>query len=234
MPVVTFSGNAGSYARDIARTVADALRLDYVDQALLVEAAQRLGVPVERIAEIDERTLTLGERMSHILSSFLERSAGIGSTDPMIGTANLEAILARTYEDEAAGASDATISDQAYVDALRSILREIATRGNVVIVGRGGNVLLQDWPDAFHVFVTAPREARIKRMMKRTGIDEAEAAQRVDTPDSGRASYYRKLLHTENDEPRAYHLSLNCALMSDDAITKTILAALAATSPQAS
>lgn len=225
MPVVTFAGNAGSYARDIARSVADALRLDYVDQALLVEAARRLGVSVERVEEIDERTLTLGERLSHMLSTVLERSAGIGSVDPMIGTANLEAMLARTYEDHA-DAADATISDQSYVNALRAILAEIATRGNVVIVGRGGNILLRDWPGAFHVSVTAPREARIKRMVERTGIDEAQATQRVDTGDRGRASYYHKLLHTEHDEPNAYHLSLNCALMSDDAIVKTVLAAL--------
>ena len=233
MPVVTFSGNAGSYARDMARSVADALHLDYVDHALLVEAARRLGVTVERLEEIDERTLTFGERVSHMLSTILERSAGIGSVDPMIGTANLEAVLARTYEDEA-GAGDAAISDQAYVDAIRSILREIATRGNVVIVGRGGNVLLSDWPDAFHVFVTASQEVRIKRMMERVGIDKAEATQRVQTFDSGRASYYHKLLHVENDEPRSYHLSLNCALMSDEAIVKTVLAALATSSAPAS
>ena len=110
MPVVTFSGNAGSYARDMARSVADALHLDYVDHALLVEAARWLGVTVERLEEIDERTLTFGERVSHMLSTVLERSAGIGSVDPMIGTANLEAMLARTYEDEA-GAGIAAISD---------------------------------------------------------------------------------------------------------------------------
>ena len=54
MPVVTISGNLGSYAREIGQLVAGDLGLDYVDRGILSEAARALGVSERAIAARDD------------------------------------------------------------------------------------------------------------------------------------------------------------------------------------
>ena len=78
MPVITMSGNIASGAREVGQTVAQELGIDFVDQQLMVEAAQRCGVPVGTVAEHDERRGGFRERLSGMLRTVLERSAEIG------------------------------------------------------------------------------------------------------------------------------------------------------------
>jgi cytidylate kinase len=73
MPVVTISSQFGAGAPDVGRRVADRLRLQYVDQAILVDAARELGVSVKSVEEHDERTDSFRERMVHFLQRALER-----------------------------------------------------------------------------------------------------------------------------------------------------------------
>ncbi|MBI1885415.1 MAG: cytidylate kinase family protein [Chloroflexi bacterium] len=96
MPVITMSGTLGSGAREVGQAAAKRLKIDYVDQQLLVDAARRLGVTVSALAERDERCLTFGERLAAMLRNFLERSAAAGG-DPLTGSGGLEVLLSRTY-----------------------------------------------------------------------------------------------------------------------------------------
>ena len=77
MAVVTVSGQPGTGAHDIGRLAAQHLGLDYVDQEILIEAARTLGVPVESVVSLDERTATLGERLGAMLRR-RSRFQGIG------------------------------------------------------------------------------------------------------------------------------------------------------------
>src|SRR4030043_1441273 len=99
MAVVTVSGTMGSGAREVARLAADILAIDYVDQEILVDAAQRLGVSARVVAQRDEHVRTFGERLASLLRTFLERSAAAGIGDPLMGAGGLEVLLARSYGD---------------------------------------------------------------------------------------------------------------------------------------
>ena len=54
---------------------------------------------------------------------------------------------------------------------------EAARRGNVVIVGRGGQVLLKGIPSVLHVRIIAPLQARVQRLMAKEGGNEKELLQ---------------------------------------------------------
>lgn len=232
MDVITISGNVGTGARDVARTLAAELGYDYVDQGLLVEAAQRLGVPVERVVDRDERTLSFGERISTILRNFLERTAAVGATDPMSGASGLEIMFARTYEEHDPESGDTPepapdVSDKRYVEALATVIQQLAGRGRVVIVGRGSHAVLQDHPAALHVDLVASREFRRQYIVERNQLDPSDAKQRVERADRGRQSYHRHLFRCDADDPMMYHLTLNADRLSQDAIIKAIRAAMA-------
>src|SRR3989442_11480504 len=102
MPVIPMSGNIASGAREIGQAVAEELGIPFVDQQLMVEAAQRCGVPVGTVAEHDERRGSFRERLSALLPTVLERSAASGA-DPLTGATGLEAVPSRSHADLGAG-----------------------------------------------------------------------------------------------------------------------------------
>ncbi len=216
MAVLTISGQAGSGAREVGRLAAERLQIDYVDQEILVEAARALGVPVESVVSHDERIAGLGERLANMLRRFLERSAAAGAADPMLGSGGLDVLLGRTYAEAAADEELQEISDEQYLSTLASIILDLAEQDNVLIIGRGSQVILRDQPGALHVLLVAPLEHRIEYVARMEGLTVDEASKRVHTGDKGRASFHQKFFKVDVDEPSLYHLTLNTARVPID------------------
>lgn len=227
MPVVTVSGGLASGAREVARLAASRLGYDYVDQEILVEAARALGVPYERVESRDERTASLGERVAAMLRAFLERSAAAGVSDPMMGGPGLETLLARTYG-EAAGLTEPQepgFDERRYIETLTSVIREIASKGDVVILGRGSQLILRDWPRTLHVLVMAPMAERVRLLREREGIDEGEAARRIHESDRHRAAFHRAFFKADPSDPCLYDLVVHLPRISRETAADLIATA---------
>jgi cytidylate kinase len=223
MPVVTISGTIASGAREIGRAAASLLEIDYVDQQLLVDAARRLGVPVNVMADHDERCASFGERLSHILRTFLERSAAAG--DPLTGAGGLEVVLDRSYADASLEREEPEISDSLYMKTMTAIIRELGDRGNILVLGRGSQMILRELPGALHVLTLAPRETRIARLADRESIIEEEAAKRVQDSDRARAAFYQKFWKVDVNDPRLYDMTLETTHLSYEAGAELVAAA---------
>jgi cytidylate kinase len=104
------------------------------------------------------------------------------------------------------------------------VIQEAATVGECVIVGRGGQCLLRERPDVFHVFVYAPREERRRRLRARLGPG-ADVELALDETDRERAAYIRRHFGEDWLDRRLYHLMVNRAIGEEAAIA-TILTAL--------
>ncbi len=75
-------------------------------------------------------------------------------------------------------------------DAESKIIRELADKGNCVIIGRCSDYVLRDDDRVLKVFFNAPIESRIKRVMKRLGIEYSNAQHRIRKEDKYRADNY--------------------------------------------
>ena len=104
-------------------------------------------------------------------------------------------------------------------------MRAAADEGNAVIVGRGSAYYLRDRPDAFHVFVYAPFEERVRRLQK-TGRSEAEAIELADTVDRDRAAFIKEYFGVEWPSRQFFHLMVN-STMGVEAAAQMILNVLA-------
>ena len=62
MTIVAISRELGSGGTAMAAAIAKALNFEYVDREIVLQAAQVHGVPEEKIADVDERRLSLWER----------------------------------------------------------------------------------------------------------------------------------------------------------------------------
>lgn len=209
MPVITISSQYGAGARDVGRFVADSLTLQYVDQSVLVDAARQLGVTVSSVAERDERTDSLRQRLGHFLQRALERSAAGGQVDPMLGAANLEVMLAQSYQDIAEGDVPGILDDRSYLDAISQIILDVAKDGDVVIIGRGGQMVLQDHPGALHVQLVADEETRAGRVQQWEGIDHDQSIERMRAFNRSRAAFHKKFWKVDVWDPRLYDLVIN-------------------------
>lgn len=229
MPVITMSGNVASGAREVGQAVAHELGIGFVDQQLMVQAAQRCGVPVGTVAAHDERRGTFRERVSSLLRTVLERSAASGA-DPLTGATGLEAVLSRTYADMAA--EEPQLSDSLYMETMTGIIRELAARGEVVILGRGSQMILADMPRALHVLCVAPRKLRANRLAERDEFGIEEALHRTQESDRARCAFYKKFWRVEVEDPKLYDLTIDTSRLSYLIATRVVVAAAKAKSAE--
>ena len=233
MAVITVSGSLASGAREVAVATAEHLGLGYVDQEILVEAARELGVSIDAVTQRDERASSVGERIAGVMRTLMERSAAAGSADPLSG-GGLEMVLARTYGEAAelpeSGAGQ--LSDERYIKVLSSVIRGVAKRGNVVILGRGSQAILHDDPETLHVYVAAPKQHRIDMLVEHEGMNAAEAERRIRHSDTNRQAFHRRYFKVEAENPCLYDLVINNGRLSVDAAVRLIALALQEKSPR--
>ncbi|HSP56323.1 MAG TPA: cytidylate kinase-like family protein [Dehalococcoidia bacterium] len=224
MPVVTVSGNIGGGAREVGEKAARLLGVDFVDQQLMVQASQRCGVPVGVVAEHDERRSSFRERMSSLFRTFLERSAASGA-DPLSGATGLEVILSRSYADMALEQEEPQISDAVYLKTMTLVIEELAAGGNIVLLGRGSQMILKDMPAALHVLCTAPQKLRAYRVAERDAIGIHEATHKTTDSDRAQSAYYRKFWKVDFEDPKLYDITFDTSRLSYEIAADLVAAA---------
>ena len=105
------------------------------------------------------------------------------------------------------------------------VIRGLAHEGNVLILGRGGQMLLRNHPGAFHVQTVAPFANRVEVVMSRYGLGERVAQQRVRASDRARFDYLRRYHDVDWLDPTLYHLVLNTAGLPAASAIELIVAA---------
>ena len=227
MSVITISGNTGSGAVDIGQRVAKALKFDYMDRDILLESATALGVSMDTMAHRDERTLGFRERLAEMFRDFLERSAMAGAADPMMGSSGLEVLMATSYSEAAAlpPREVSEFSDDRYKEAITTIIDNVANKGNVVIIGRGSQVVLEGRPEVLHVCITAPFDTRVERVAERDGVSIEAARHQVHDSDKGRIDYHHKYFKVDPTNPDLYDVTINTGHLSNKQAAELIVAA---------
>lgn len=118
--------------------------------------------------------------------------------------------------------SEDTIDEEVYIDVLKDIFTKIAEKGNAVIIGRGGQYVLQNKKDVFHVLATARKEDRTKFLVKKYELSLKNAIKAVELDDKKRMNLYRKYGRDDYDKPLVYHLVLNTSKIDLDSACELI------------
>ena len=211
MPVITINGPSGSGAVTIGQIVSQQLELSFVDRMVTVEAAKLVGKPVGALADKEQRVVRFRDRLGQFLQNMLERSAMSGvSGEPYFGR-GLDSLPPETYA-ELAGETSVTavkVDDKSFIDATTKVLKELYQKGDVVIIGRGANIILADTPGVMHVGLMAPLEVRVQTLMEREHMERDEAQVYVEELERARVVYFQKFFKVSPDDPTLYHLMLN-------------------------
>jgi hypothetical protein len=186
------------------------------------------------MANRDERPSTIGERVAAALRSLMERSAAAGGMDPVEG-GGLEMVLARTYAEAAELPGEperGQLDDARYLQTLTSVIKGLAARGNVVILGRGGQAILAHDPDALHVFVHAPKDRRIETLVARDGMAPQAAERRIKESDEHRRAFHRRYFKVDVDDVALYDIAINAGRIAPDAAVDIVAIAARERTPR--
>src|ERR1700731_4216962 len=113
------------------------------------------------------------------------------------------------------------VDSESIMKMTERVVQHAASAGNCVIVGRGSQHFLRNRQDTLRVFLYAPREDKVRRLIAR-GKSEKEAPQLVDTVDRERADFIQKYFHVEWPDRAIYHTMINTAI-GDGAVVHMIL-----------
>jgi cytidylate kinase len=194
--IVTIEREYGCGGGEIAHQLAAQLGWKLWDQNLTEEIARLARCPKTVVEHREERDDPLYYRL---FKSFLR-----GSYEGSINAHKLN-----------------LVDSESIIRITRRVVEHAAEKGECVIVGRGSQHFLASNPDTLRVFLYAPSDLKVRRLMAR-GKSEKEAVELVDTVDRERADYIAKYFHVEWPNRTIYHAMMNTA-PGDDLVVQAIL-----------
>jgi CMP/dCMP kinase len=208
MPVITISRQIGSNGEKIAQDLCDLLGYSYFDKSLLVSEAVKLGLTEREIIDFSEenyKTQTLIERL------FSPGVRVVTSTEiRQRDESGIEKKFTRHLDE----------SD--HIHMIRQVINVAHNRGNMVIVGRGGQVVLQRKPDVLHVRLVAPLDLRISRLRKEKFWDVEKTLQYALERDKATTEYLYRFFKVQWDDPTLYNLTLNTGELTHEEVIDKI------------
>ena len=121
-----------------------------------------------------------------------------------------------------------TIDRTKFFHHLQMIIYGFAQKNNIVIVGRGGQVLLKDLPGVLNIRVIAPFDVRLRRIMEQQGIKEKQAFRLLQRSDEDSAGFIQTFFKADWEDPCLYDLVINTQKLSVDSAIMMILEAIQA------
>src|ERR1700675_2420141 len=184
--IVTIEREYGCGGGEIAHRLAKQLGSKLWDQHLTEEIARLAECPKAEVECREERTDPLYYRL---FKSFLR-----GSYEGSINAHKLK-----------------VVDSESILKITERVVQHAGKAGSSVIVGRGSQQFLRNRSDTLRVFLYAPREDKVRRLLAR-GKSENEAHQLVDTVDRERIDFIQKYFHVEWPDRAVYHAMINTAI----------------------
>jgi cytidylate kinase len=184
--IVTIEREYGCGGGEIAQQLAQHLGWKLWDQLLTEEIARLANCPKAEVECREERNDPLYYRL---FKSFLR-----GSYEGSINAHKLN-----------------LVDSECIIKFTERVVLHAAEAGNCVMVGRGSQHFLRDREDTLRVFLYAPREDKVRRLLSR-GKNEKEAQELVDTVDRERADFIAKYFNVEWPNRSMYHAMINTSI----------------------
>ena len=194
--VITIEREYGSGGAAIAQKVAHQLGWKLWDQLLTNYIA--------RLLDCDRRMVEKREETRDPVLYRLFRSFMRGSYEGSLNAPRLKIVDADCIR-----------------EVTEKVVKEVAEEGNCVIVGRGSAYYLQSRADAFHVFIYAPFEHKVRRLQAE-GNSEQDATQLAESVDRDRADFIKQYFDVEWPDRHRFHLMIN-STVGEDVAVETIL-----------
>ena len=194
--IVTVEREYGCGSAEIAKQLASRLGWKLWDQELTEEIARVARVDCAAVSRCEDR---LDSRFHRLVKVFWRGS----------------------YERSTKLDLEDSFDADRMVEIGEKVMREIAEKGDCVIVGRGAPYHLRERADTFHVFMYAPRGEKLRRLQT-MGKGLREAEELIETIDRDRIEFIKHYFGADWPTRSLYHVMINTS-MGDENVIATVL-----------
>lgn len=224
MAVITISREYGSGGDELASRLCEVLGYHAFGKTQITQAAEETNLSKLNAIDYTED--------NHEVQSFLDRLLGQTASPVQRIAWSLDPSIATRPE-------RADVKDAAVLSLVKRAVKAALHTGDFVILGRGGQVLLNDAPGVLHVRVEAPIEDRLQRVMtylrNEPGVSVAKedellrtAGDRLANRDVASADYIKRYFNADWADPHLYHLILNLGRLTVEQAVQIVVAAVQA------
>ena len=193
--IITIGRQFGSGGREIGKRLADELGIEFYDKELLSRAAKDSKICKELFETHDEKPT------SSFLYSLVMDTYSLGYTNSAY--------------------MDMPINHKIFLAQFDTI-KQLASEESCVIIGRCADYALAEVPNVVSVFITADEDVKIRTLMERHQISEAQARDVMIKTDKKRASYYNYYSSKRWGDSKSYDLCINSSKTGADGAIKVI------------
>ena len=204
--VITINRELGSGGRTVGKKLAEKLNVAYYDKLLINELKQKFQLNTEQIEK-------LKSGKSDWWREFINAAMYMGQ-----GMNELWYYQRMTGEDDG---TLVTSSDMFKEE--KEILENAANEASCVIAGRSGFSIFANHPNHLSIFIQAPLEHRIQRIMGKQNLTHEQAEKIIKKVDDQREAYVKKYAGTSRYDTRNYDLVFNMEGKSEDEVVDLIL-----------
>lgn len=185
--VITIARGFGTGGKEIGSILAKNFGIECYENRILELASQLSGIEKSKFEEIDEKL-----RSYNLLEMIKKLPSTVGSN----------AVL------------NNFISDNLLYEYQSEIIRRLAENESCVIIGKCADYVLKDYNNVLKVYIEAPRDYTVKRIMRLKDVSETTAHQLIEKTDKYRAEYYES--YTKGNywtNPVNYDITLNSSTL---------------------
>lgn len=193
---VSIEREYGSGAAAIGRALADRLGWKLWDRDITCEIARRLKCDVESVEQREERPDPAFHRL-------------------------IRAFMRGSYEESFTGGGVELLDAEHLSILFERVVNDIVAKGNAVVIGRGSPWFLRDRDDTYRVFIYAPHDEKVRRLIA-IGKSRREAEDLLRTVDRERATFVKQYYGMEWPTRYLYHMMIN-SQVGDELVIRMIL-----------
>jgi cytidylate kinase len=191
MATITISRHLGAGGATLGARLAKRLGYRYVDDELIKEVAEKAGVAPSQVRTFEKTgTSRLMKLLDWVVNpEFIERHIS----------------------------EKGQLTEQRYVEEIKEALYKLHRKGNVVIMGRGGNYALRGYEGTLHVLLVADEAHRVNFLCQRYNMTKFEGEKAVIRSDMIRTRFLNCFAPEGNhDDPLLYTIILNMNVVTMD------------------
>ena len=202
--VITINRELGSGGRTVGLKLAEKLGVQFYDKAVVKAIEEKYNLNVEEIEKLKGK--------KHNWWSDLKRVVSVGG-----------GIMGVPYYSVSEGEVTVKTTTDEMFKTETQILKGIAEEESCVLAGRSGFFVFRDHPNHLSILIQASMESRIKRLMGKQNLSEAEARKTINKVDEMRENYVNRYTGTSRYDTRNYDIVLRADGKTEDELVDIIM-----------
>ena len=202
--VITINRELGSGGRTVGLKLAEKLGVQFYDKAVVKAIEEKYNLNVEEIEKLKGK--------KHNWWSDLKRVVSVGG-----------GIMGVPYYSVSEGEVTVKTTTDEMFRTETQILKGIAEEESCVLAGRSGFFVFRDHPNHLSILIQASMESRIKRLMGKQNLSEAEARKTINKVDEMRENYVNRYTGTSRYDARNYDIVLRADGKTEDELVDIIM-----------